>query len=181
MRFHNNKKLALGAIAGAFFAAGALAYGQTTTTIVRHHVSDSDSDSSGIRITVNHEPVTFQGAGPVMVDGAVMVPVRGVFEQMGGDVQWMPKAKVVEGSRPGHMFRLRLGSDQALVDGNMHDLSSPPKLIDGTTYIPLRFASEALGARVRWHGPDRTVIITTDAPGETTTKSTTTTTTTTNP
>src|SRR5579862_328691 len=118
MRFSRTSRLAFASVAGTVLAAASLAFAQSTT-IVRQV---SDTSDSGIHVTVNDQPIAFQGPGPVMVDGAVMVPVRGIFEQMGGDVQWMPKAKVVEGSRPGHMFRLRLGSDQALVDGNMHNL-----------------------------------------------------------
>jgi hypothetical protein len=175
MRFSRTAKLSAGTVVGAFLAAAAIVSAQSTTTIV-HQVLDTDS---GIHVTVNDQPITFQGPGPVIVDGSVMVPVRGIFEQMGGDVQWMPKAKVVEGSRPGHMFRLRLGSDQALVDGNMHNLSTPAQLINDTTYIPLRFASEALGAHVDWEGSDRTVTITTTGPTTIIKKTTTTTTTTT--
>lgn len=44
-------------------------------------------DGTGIRVIVNHQTVNFNGPGPIMVGGDhVFVPVRGVFEQMGGYV-----------------------------------------------------------------------------------------------
>lgn len=172
MRIFTSHGLSLGAALATVFSVTAAAGAQSTTTVITQHPNSAGGQTSVIRVLVNRSPVTFHGAGPVMVDGVVMVPVRGVFEDMGGQVQWMPQAKVVEGARPGHMFRLRLGSDQALVDGIQRTLSTPPRLIDGTTYIPLRFASEALGAHVAWRGPDRTVVITT-APGTTVTTTTT--------
>ena len=162
----------LGAILAAVFGFATAAVAQSTTTVITHHRNAEGGVTKVIHVYVNQQPVDFSGPGPVMVDGAVMVPVRGVFENMGGQVQWMPQAKVVEGARPGHMFRLRLGSDQAMVDGFQHTLSTPPQLIDATTYIPLRFASEALGAHVDWRSPDRTVIITTTPGGTVTTTKT---------
>lgn len=154
---------ALGGGTAALLGAAAVALAQTTTVVT--HPNSAGGQTSVIHVMVNQQPVTFSGPGPVMIDGAVMVPVRGVFEDMGGQVQWMPQAKVVEGARPGHMFRIRVGSDQALVDGVQRSLSTPPQVIDGTTYIPLRFASEALGAHVAWQGSDRTVVITTNPGG----------------
>lgn len=173
MRFSTRNAPLAGAIFAAVFALSAVACAQsTTTTTITRHRNFRGGVTQVIHVDVNQQPVTFSGPGPVMVDGAVMVPVRGVFENMGGQVQWMPQAKVVEGARPGHMFRLRLGSDQAMVDGNQQTLSTPPQLIDGTTYIPLRFASQALGAHVDWRAPDRTVVITTEPDGTVTTTTT---------
>lgn len=159
MRVSSYPLVALTAVLAALGGSLGRASAASSTTVVTQ--PSGPSGNSVIRVIVNQQPVAFNGAGPVMVDGAVMVPVRSVFQQIGGRVQWHPKTQVVEGARPGHMFRLRVGSDQALVDGSERTLSTPPQLIDGTTYIPLRFASQALGARVAWQGAHRTVIITT--------------------
>ena len=116
----------------------------------------------GIRVIVDRKTIDFQGPGPIMEGDRVMVPVRGVFEQMDGYVNWNADDQSVHGSRPGgHRFRIAIGSNTAFVNGQQQTLDTPPELRDGTTYVPLRFASEALGASVRWHPDTNTVSITT--------------------
>ena len=146
-----------------------------TTTVVTQRTTTSPE----VTVTVNQQRVAFHGAGPVVMGGgAVFVPLRGVFEQLGGQIQWEAASQVITGARPGHQFRIRIGSDQALVDGSQRTLTMAPQVIGTTTYVPLRFASEALGATVDWQPSTHTVLITT-APNEAVVKKTTTTTTTT--
>jgi hypothetical protein len=42
------------------------------------------------------------------------------------------------------------------------DLDVYPKIIDSRTMVPIRFVSEALGAKVDWEGETKTVIVTTN-------------------
>lgn len=54
-----------------------------------------------------------------------------------------------------------------LLNGSPATPDSPPVIIDGRTYVPLRFVSESLGASVAWNEADRTVSIdTTPLPPE---------------
>jgi hypothetical protein len=133
-----------------------------STTVITHSSSyqTDPSDAVHIRVVIDGAPVDFDGPGPIMMNGGyVFVPIRGVFEQMGGDVQWHADSQVIEGVRPGHVFRIRVGSTNALVNGEDTTLPAPPQLIGGTTYVPLRFASESLGAHVRWAPDTSTVYI----------------------
>jgi len=57
---------------------------------------------------------------------------------------------------------LKLGSATATVNGAPQNLSRPAQAINGTTLVPLRFVSEALGAQVRWNDESQTVIIDTN-------------------
>ncbi len=122
-----------------------------------------------ITVTVNSKPVQFEESRrPMMLSGRVMVPLRGVFERLGGEVLWEPKGRVVTGSRAESkdQFRLRVGSTQALVNGENVTLDTPPRIAYGTTYVPLRFVSEALGAKVTWDNANRAVVITAPDTGE---------------
>ncbi|AZN43470.1 copper amine oxidase [Paenibacillus albus] len=47
-------------------------------------------------------------------------------------------------------IELKLGSKSAKVDGKPYSLDVAPVLLNGTTYLPLRFISEAMGAQVSW-------------------------------
>lgn len=133
-----------------------------TTTIITRHDHMRLPDTGDIRVMVNRQEIDFNGPGPIMVAGDhVMVPIRGVFEQMGGDVQWHQDSQEIMGASPGHMFQIRVGSNNGIVNGSQVDLPTAPLLIGGTTYVPLRFASEALGARVGWNSDNNTVWIST--------------------
>ena len=127
-------------------------------------VTTTPAGDQVITVTVNQEPVEFTEARPLMLGGRVMVPVRGVFERLGGEVLWEPKGRVVTGARKESksQFRMRVGSSQALVNGRDTMLDAPPRLISGTVYVPLRFVSEALGANVVWDDAKDTVIITSE-------------------
>ncbi|MGO8673387.1 MAG: copper amine oxidase N-terminal domain-containing protein [Capsulimonadaceae bacterium] len=158
--------LCLGALTTSAYAQDDTS--DNTTTIVRHYHMTSGGNL--IRVIVDNQPVDFQGPGPIMVGGDhVMVPIRGVFEQMGGDVQWDPSSQTITGARRGHMFQIRVGSQDGLVNGNQITLAAAPLLIGGTTYVPLRFAGESLGASVHWHADTNTVSIRTHGDEGTTT------------
>lgn len=134
----------------------------TTTTTVTTHPNDEGNGPTTITVTVNKEPIRFPENGrPRMLGGRVMVPLRGVIERLGGSVLYDAATQVITGAHPGtsDQFRLRVGSDQALVNGKNVTLDTPPRVIAGTTYVPLRFVSEALGAQVSWDNANHTVVI----------------------
>ena len=49
--------------------------------------------ADNIRVTINGQQVTFDGQSPVIVNGRTLVPVRGVFEQLGFVVGWDGEAR----------------------------------------------------------------------------------------
>lgn len=116
-----------------------------------------------ISVTVNDSPVPFAGQGPVQRAGSVLVPLRGVFEKLGASVQYDSATKTILAVKGPTTVSLRLGQSQALVNGVAQGLSTPAQAVFGTTLVPLRFVSEALGAQVEWDAPSRTVRVQTGA------------------
>jgi hypothetical protein len=121
------------------------------------------SSAQGIKVTVNNDPVSFSGTQPMTIGSRVYVPLRGVFEEMGAYVQWMPAARMVEASQGDKNVKLTIGSTLASVNGASVPMDAPARLINGRTMVPLRFISESLGAQVNWYAPSRTVEIITSA------------------
>lgn len=90
-----------------------------------------------------------------------LVPLRFLAEALGADVGWDGVAQRVIIKDNGQVIILTLGSSTALVDGQVRAidcavLTRPP----GRTFIPLRFVSETLGARVDYNAENREIIIT---------------------
>jgi hypothetical protein len=121
----------------------------------------SIAGAQGIKATVNGDRVQFPDMKPTMMNGRVMVPVRGVFEHMDSTVMWDAEAGMVTAQRGNDIIKLPVNSQFATVNGKRVRLDTPATVRSGRTMVPLRFLSEALGAGVDWVASSRTVEITT--------------------
>ena len=89
--------------------------------------------------------------GVITKDGTSFVPLRYLSEQFDAEVKWTPGSGqlVVIDDLTGKEIVLKVGSKQATVDGKVVQLGQPAFVhTDGSTYVPLRFLTEALGATV---------------------------------
>jgi len=101
---------------------------------------------------------------PIQIEGRILVPLRGIFERLGAKVLFDAEAQTVTATRQAVTIILRLGSREARVGDRIVTLDVPPLALRGRTFVPLRFVSEALGARVDWDERTRTVLIYSVAP-----------------
>ncbi len=122
--------------------------------------------AQSVRVTIDGAPVRFTGTQPMVVQGRVLVPLRGVLEQMGAFVGWDPATRTVFAQKSGTDVQLSIGSRYATVSGRTVTLDVPAQIIRGSTMVPLRFLSEALGSEVAWDNATRTVMIGTGSSGE---------------
>lgn len=111
-------------------------------------------------VRVDGEAVAFEGAPPTIRDGRVLVPLRGVFEALGAEVEWEAVSDTVTARRGDRTVKLGVGRRTAEIDGRHVALDTPPILLSDTVLVPLRFIGEALGADVRWDPQERAVLIT---------------------
>lgn len=102
--------------------------------------------------TLNLNPPAVERAG------RVFVPLRGVFEQMGATVVF--ENGQINASGRGHNISLTIGSNQAIVDGQTQMLDVAPFIVGASTYVPLRFVSQSLGAQVNWDNNNGVVMLT---------------------
>lgn len=97
---------------------------------------------------------------PILVDGTTLVPLRGIFETLGAKVEWDAAARTVKATKGKLAVTLQIGSPTAYKNGTPVPLLQAPRIVNGSTLVPLRFVSEALGGEVQWRGDTRTVAIT---------------------
>jgi len=100
-------------------------------------------------------------APPLESGGRIMVGMRDIFERLGAEVKWNAANQQITATRGMRTIVLWIGQPYSTVDGAMLPLDVPPQLINGSTYVPVRFPSEALGANVTWMSATRTVMIST--------------------
>lgn len=96
---------------------------------------------------------------PVIRDDSTLLPFRSLLEQLGAEVQWIPESSQVIASKGKTRIELTLNSDTAVVNGDAVSLNAPAQLLDNSTYIPARFAVEALGGLVDWNAESRLVLL----------------------
>ena len=109
-----------------------------------------------LSVTVNGQPVTFNPA-PISRAGRVFVPLRGVFDRLGASVVYA--GGVINATGNGHAISLRIGSTAATIDGQARGVDVAPFVIGASTYVPLRFVSQALGAGVNYDAANQIVAL----------------------
>ncbi|MEC1375338.1 copper amine oxidase N-terminal domain-containing protein [Heyndrickxia oleronia] len=97
---------------------------------------------------------------PVIENGRTLVPLRGIFESLGANVQWDQKNQVVTAIKTNTKIILKIGAKSPTVNGKVSQIDVPAKVRNGRTLVPLRFVGEALGATVDYNTSKRTIRIT---------------------
>jgi len=116
-----------------------------------------------ISVAINGQPVIFQGQQPVLVNGRTLVPVRGVFEHLGFDVEWNGALQQVTLTRTGQTVILTIGQAGFTTVTSYaanHTLDVPAQIINASTMLPIRAVIEAVGYSLAWDGANQTVQIT---------------------
>ncbi|MFM9279675.1 copper amine oxidase N-terminal domain-containing protein [Paenibacillus jiagnxiensis] len=120
------------------------------------------ASTSGVNITFNGDEFTPE-AKPFTKDGTIFLPLRDLGNLLNAVVYWSAKDKTVTLTYPERLVTLKLGSREADINGVKTALSAPIQMKNQRVYVPLRFFSEATGAKVEWKAASRTVAITANA------------------
>lgn len=86
--------------------------------------------------------------------------MRAFFSSLGASVDWEPETQTAIGKRGSVTVRIPIGSARPTINSRIKSIDVAAQIIDGRTYIPLRFVGEALGDDVQWDGSTRSITIT---------------------
>jgi hypothetical protein len=89
----------------------------------------------------------------------ILVPLRSLFEQMGGTVSYNASTKTVDVSKPGADVQVTVGKPEVVINGESRPLDVPPEIYKGSLVVPLRVISEGLGGYVQWVADKRLVVV----------------------
>lgn len=118
----------------------------------------TNAEDERIKVYLNGERMQFENQ-PVMINGFTMVPMRAIFEALGANVSWNEKSKEITAKNGGVTIKLCIDCTGVTKNGQIIKLEQPPALIDGSTFVPLRFVSESMGQSVKWESDTRSVYI----------------------
>lgn len=103
--------------------------------------------------------VLYPSVAPVIENGSTLVPLRIISENMGASVLWNGEERSIIIKKEDTSIYLVLEQKDVIVNGETKTLSVAPKIINGSTMVPIRFVSQNLDCAVNWDGTNRVVSI----------------------
>ena len=110
-------------------------------------------------INIGSRSVTIDTA-PVIIDGRTLIPVRGVSEAMGGNVNCNNDTKTVTITLGSNKVEMTIDSKTAYFNNKAQILDVAPVVLNGRTMLPARFIAESFGFDVNWDNDTKTISIT---------------------
>jgi len=106
--------------------------------------------ASQVIVTIDGRQVNFTDQGPTIVNDRTLVPVRGVFEELGFEVDWEQDTQTARLISSSHEVVLTIGSANFITNGESHTLDVPAQIIGERTMLPIRAVLESVGYSVDW-------------------------------
>lgn len=97
------------------------------------------------QVTVDGERLAIAGQGPVFADGFIFVPVRAVFERLGFTVSWSGETQTARLISDERTIEIVLGHSYFALNGSVHLLDMPARLVGGVPVVPVAAILEQLG------------------------------------
>lgn len=99
-------------------------------------------------------------APPYLEGNTTMLPFAFIGQALGAQVDWDGSSRKVTFASGEVRIELQIGSRTAKVNGQSISLEVPPVINNNRTFVPLRFVSQNLGAKVDWIAESKTIKIT---------------------
>lgn len=118
----------------------------------------ASSQNQPIGIIINGRNVDSDPA-PLLREGRVFVPLRGVLENLGATVQYDAATSRIDIQQKSKRYSLQVGQTSVAVESSVQTLSEAPFLTAGRAFVPLRALAELFGYEVDWLPATQTVSI----------------------
>jgi len=125
----------------------ALAASSTTTTT-----------QAEVSLLLNGKPLIL-AAKSVLKDGVTYVPMRSLLTALGANVHWDEATDIVTATHNETTVKVKVNDPIGWTNGKEVQIANPAQLIDGKTYVSLRWMNESFGAVVKWHATTRTAAV----------------------
>lgn len=120
--------------------------------------ANSESDIPDITLFIDNAYIELDQP-PVLLNGNTMVPLRVIGEKFGYEIKWNPHDKSATISNASNIVVVKINDKNAVVNSQIIQMTQAPVIIEGSTFVPLRFIAQSFGKEVLWDGVNRRVII----------------------
>lgn len=116
-----------------------------------------------ISIELNGKAIQLNN-GAIIKDGQTFIPIRSIFEDLGAVISWdnMTKVATISKEQPGEKpvsINVNYKTRESTLNGEQIILQNEPFINANISYLPLRFISQSLGAKVDWNQQEQKVSI----------------------
>lgn len=100
-----------------------------------------------------------RGTTPMIISSRSMVPIRAVVEAINGTVGWDNNTQQITLTANGNTVIMWINKYEIIVNGTTYKIDVAPTIVNGRTYVPVRFAAENLNTKVYWINTTREAVI----------------------
>lgn len=97
--------------------------------------------------------------GGIIEDNRTLVEMRPLCDLLGIQIEWDGYSSTAICTKGDTLFKLKVGSTSATVNGVGALLDVAPKLVDDKTVLPVRFIAEAIGKTINYNAETNTIEI----------------------
>ncbi len=109
------------------------------------------STDGEIMVEVDGKEVDFGDELPFIDDnGRTQIPIRAVAETLGCNVNWDEETYTATLTKADKTVIIKIGSAEMQCGNEIIAMDTTAQIVNDRTYIPVRFAGEALGIKVEW-------------------------------
>lgn len=140
-------------------------------SLISLFIFSSTSLASDINIYYDNQKLTVEPQA-VIQNGRTLVPVRALLEVNDFGVEWNKDTRTVNIHKDILNINLNIGNNVAEFIEYREDLGREvssevylevaPRVINGSTYVPLRFISEAMGTPIEWDNDTKSIYLRSD-------------------
>ncbi|MFA9560397.1 stalk domain-containing protein [Evansella sp. AB-rgal1] len=120
-------------------------------------VTASESTKQESEVTINNKAMY-----GYIENGRTLIPVRYVSEALGMEVLYDAKTKDITIKNDEDILKLNVNSTTGNINGLPFKMDVQPRLIQGRTYIPLRFVLENLSIPFQYHEDTSKIVVNND-------------------
>lgn len=111
------------------------------------YYAKADKPRDRVVFFVNDKPTDIK---VVVKKGTTYIPVRDTADLLNGSVSWSENESSMQINYNNKNIKLKLASNELIIDDQSYTLSSSPILIDKKMYIPIRTISEQMNNIITW-------------------------------
>lgn len=115
-------------------------------------------------VVANHELIFDEndnlGVPFIDANNRTLVPVRKALQSINVTVSYNDLDRVVHATKDNHDLKIPIDKDYIYLNGQKIQMDTNATIIDGRTYIPLRYVFESFNYKITWHESSKTIIAT---------------------
>ena len=123
--------------------------------------NQQQSGQGAINVTINGSRVIFTDQPPIIINDRTLVPVRGVFENMGFEVDWEASTSTATIINGEISISIVSGANTFIANGQTIVPDVPQQIVNDRLMLPLRAISESANVEVNWNEATSTVVLAT--------------------